>query len=608
MFNKLKKMIGVFHPAVWNMGIIILFVTLIFIALGRSLNFALFGDDWFMFYVIDKTYGPGKTFPFLALEGYSQPWGVMNLCLMIIRNFFGYESYGYFLVSMFLRVLASLSGYVFLFKFIKSKLIALTGSLFILIGYAGIESSNYVLHMNVYLVTLFLFLSLTFLIDSYKSISHRKGKVWKLIFGCFLFAVSLAVNPIRSHGLLPFFLVFDLIFSLTIAKIGFGKTLLRSFLIALSAFLVYKLGFFGAVTPSFIKFDLIKMMIAQGNFTFLSAFVTNLGKIFLPDLYTVNLENVIIIFGANWYKWVVLAGFLCEFFVFALLSNFMKEKLKNLLVVSSTLLFGFVFIFFTLKDFPRDIGLFLILVNSFLGIFFISFLLWALFVLFISKLEIKSQSWLGMIAGTVIILTSFAVPLLFNPGAIMGSDNRYYTVGLSGVAISIASLLKLITDKNKKLAFVFFGISIILLIFNIKSDRKYMGSLYPVRNLAVTESMWNKIFEYVPKETYPDKLLLFYFDDKENSGLAHNTILFGFPPRMAIEYKIKEQIKIPAFTNIYEEVVSVVTDGKAFLRLGYPQEKIAIDQVVAFKFTKNGELLDITREVRRDLNTRIKNP
>ena len=144
------------------------------------------------------------------------------------------------------------------------------------------------------------------------------------------------------------------------------------------------------------------------------------------------------------------------------------------------------------------------------------------------------------------------VPLLFNPGAIMGSESRYYTLGLTGVAITVGSLLKLISDRSKKASLYLLVVLALLLIFNIGSDRKYMTNLYPVRNHMVTESMWNKIFEYMSKDSYPDELLLFYFDDKENPGLAHNTILFGFPPRMAIEYKIKEQGKIPAFTTIYD--------------------------------------------------------
>ena len=112
--------------------------------------------------------------------------------------------------------------------------------------------------------------------------------------------------------------------------------------------------------------------------------------------------------------------------------------------------------------------------------------------------------------------------------------------------------------------------------------------------------MWSKLFGYLPK-SYPDKLLVFYFDDKENPGLANNTILFGFPPRMALEYNIKDSAKIPTFTNIYNEVISTVTDGKAFLRLGYPQKKIGLDQVYAFKFTKEGDLINNTEAVRKDL-------
>ena len=207
---------------------------------------------------------------------------------------------------------------------------------------------------------------------------------------------------------------------------------------------------------------------------------------------------------------------------------------------------------------------------------------------------------MGMITGPVLILTSFVVPLVVNPGAIMGSDGRYLTLSLAGVGITLASLLKITFENSKKLTLIILIIFLSLVVFSIKNDRKYMDNLYATRNQETTDFMWSKLFGYLPK-SYPDKLLLFYFDFSENSTLATNTVLFGFPPRMALEYKIKDPGKIPAFTTIYDEVVSTVTDGKAFLRLGYPQEKISVSQVVAFKFTKSGDLVDITKETRDGL-------
>ncbi len=599
MKNNFRKLSATLRKF-WYLLPIPIFITIAFVVFGKSLNFALFGDDWFMFYVINNHYGPGNEFPYLSLKGYSQPWGVMNLCLIIIRHFFGYQSYYYFLVSIGLRVLASFVGFIFLSRFLKSKFAALIGGLFLLVGYTGIESSNYVLHMNVYLVIIFMFLSLVFLIGSYNN------KFWKFILGCFFFAVALAVNPIRSHGLFPLFIIFDLVFGLTIAKENFKKELFRLTLITLSALFVYKLGFFGQVTPGIIKFDVINQMIKAGNFTFITAFITNLGKAFLPDLYNIDLTAVVYVFGANWYKWIILFAFVVELALFAVVSNFMKEKLKALFISLSSIALNFVLIGSVLRNFPRDVSLFSVLINSFIGIFLISFLVLSVYVLFMSKYEKHSPSWVGIIAGPMILLTSFAVPLLFNPGAIMGSDNRYYTLGLAGAAVTIASLLKLVIGGSKKLARPFLVLLGLLMILNIRSDRKYMTNLYPTRNVAVTEAMWNNIFEYVPKNSYPDKLLLFYFDDKDNPGLANNTILFGFPPRMAIEYKISDRGKIPTFTNIYEEVVSAVTDGKSFFRLGYPQERVGVNQIYAFRFTKGGELLDITKEIRQDLNSKIK--
>lgn len=581
------------------LGVILLFSFLVYIALGKSLHFSLFGDDWFMFYVIDKHYGPGNQFSYLSLKGYSQPWGVMNLCLIVIRHLFGYASYGYFLVSMGLRVLASLAGYIFLSKFIKSKWIALIASLFVAVGYSGIESSNYVLHMNVYLVILFLFMSLTFLIESYKS------RFWKFLLGCFFFAVALAVNPIRSHGLLPFILVFDLVFSKVIAKINFKIVILRQLFLIASALVIYKMGFFGEVhAANVINIKIIQNMLNEGNYTFISAFVTNLGKTFLPDLYTAKLSSLLPLLGGNWYKWFVALGLFIESLLFFVFTGFTRERIKNFTFVLSILIINFSLIFFVLKQFPHDQSLFLILLNTFIGIFFIGFLFWSIYIFFISKVEKKTTELVGMIAGPVLILTSLVVPLVFNPGAIIGSDGRYLTLSLAGVAITLACLLKIVFENSKKVAFFVLIVFLSLLAFNVKNDREYMNRLYITRNVEVTDLMWTKLFGFLPKN-YPDKLLVFYFDDKDNPGLANNTILFGFPPRMALEYKIKDASKIPTFTNIYSEVVSTVTDGKAFLRLGYPQKKVSIDQIYAFKFTKEGDLVNITESVRKDLTKTV---
>ncbi|MEK7550220.1 MAG: hypothetical protein AAB535_00330 [Patescibacteria group bacterium] len=577
------------------LSVTLLFSLLIYIAFGKSLQFSLFGDDWFMFYVIDKHYGPGNQFPFFSLSGYTQPWGVMNLCLIIIRHFFEYASYGYFLVSMGLRVLTAFAGYIFLSKFIKSKAAALIGSLFIAIGYSGIESSNYVLHMNVYLVTLFLFISLTFLIGSFK------GTYWKFAIGCVLFAVSLAVNPIRSHGLLPFVLFFDFIFAVAIAQATLKTTLIRQICLSLSALAVYRMGFFGEVhATNIINLTVITRMFQTGDYTFISAFITNLGKAFLPDLFTPNLGSITLLIGANWYKWFIAIGLIVESIIFFIFSSITIQKLKNYLFILLILITNFTLTFFVFKQFPHDQGMYLILINTFIGIFFITFLIWAIYILFISKLEKKNIEWVGMASGPILILTSFIVPLVFNPGAIMGSDGRYLTLSLAGVAITLSSLLVIASKINIRVAFLTTVILLTMLTFNIKNDRKYMNNLYATRNVAVTDLMWSKLFRYLPRE-YPNKLLVFYFDDKENPGLANNTILFGFPPRMALEYKIKDASLIPTFTNIYTEVVSTVTDGKAFLRLGYPQEKISLNQVFAFKFTKNGDLLDITQEIRKSI-------
>ncbi len=213
----MKKRLSV----IWYLSIIFIFVLLIYITFGKSLNFPLWGDDWFMLWIVKNFYGPGKEFSYISLKSYSQPWGVMNLVLIINKHFFGYSGFGYYLVSMTLRTLSAFAGYLFLSRFLKSKFIGLIGSLFVLVGYTGIESTNYTIHMNTYLVLLFIFLTLICLINS------RKNKIGIFLLGCLFFAISLAVSPLRSHGLLPFVVIFDVIYGLTIFKINLKQVLFR---------------------------------------------------------------------------------------------------------------------------------------------------------------------------------------------------------------------------------------------------------------------------------------------------------------------------------------------------------------------------------------------
>jgi hypothetical protein len=577
--------------------VIVSFSLLIYFVFKSSLHLSLWGDDWEMLWIIKNYYGPGNQFPYLALKGYAQPWGVMNLFLIINKHFFEYSAYGYYFVSMVLRLLSALAGYLFLTKFNKSKFIGLIGGLFVLIGYTGIESTNYTIHMNTYLVPMFMFLTLITLIDSYKN------RLWKFLLGCFLFALSLAASPLRSHGLLPFVVIFDILFGLTIAKVNWKKILFRQVFLFLSFLVIYKLKFFGTPTE-FINLAAIVQMIKDGNYTFISCFITTLGRAYFPDIFLTGMNSLVTIFGLDWFRTVAIISFLVESLLFWYFAIITKQKIKSYIVALSALALNFSIIALIFNKFRYESWLNSLAISTFIGIFFLSFLFWAFYTLFKSKKEDDRIGWLGIIAGPTLILTSLLVPLFHNVGGSLESNYRYLTLGMSGVAITFSAMLKL-SMASRKGVFLISSLLVILIMTNIAADKSYFTNLYLRRSPQLEDSMWNQFNGYMKKyfQSYPNKLLLFYLEDKDAGGIADNIFHYGFGLRIALENNINDQSILPISTNIYDEIVSAATDGKSFLRLGYPQKKIDINQIYAFKITKTGELLDITESVRKKVST-----
>ncbi len=582
-------------PHFKNLLIFSIFILILCVVFKESLNLSLWGDDWQMFFLINNTYGPGNPFPYLSFKGYLEPHGVMKMLVMILRSFFGYNGFGYYLTALVFRAMSAFVGYLFLSKFTKSRLIGFTGSTFMLLGYTGIDTTNYMVHMTTYLVLIFFIISLIYFIDSYKN------SFGKFILGCMFFTIGLCMNPLRSHGLLIFLLFFDAIYGYFIEKSKLLNLFSRAIFISVSAFIVYRLGIFGATKMGFINLSTISDMLKNNNFTFISAFATTFGKTLFPDYFTVNLTVITKLFGANWYKWVIMIGFLIETAIYYVLSRFLRQKPKSRFVALSLLTILFFLAGLIFRSSFRGTELFTNLIFTFIGIFFIVFGIWSLYILFTSKKTESNIGFVGMAAGPFLILTSLIVPLFFTPGRVLESSHRYMTISLLGLAIIISSFLKLIFDKSKNIPSRYIYLIGILLLINIHADKKYFSELIITRNPKISDYIWKQFTSYVPPPKRGEKIL-YYFDDSENVRLASDAFLYGLPPRMGIKYSyLRNYQELPALTTLYDEVVSAVTDGKSFKRLGYPEEKIDINQVYAFKISKEGTLTDITQLTRRDL-------
>lgn len=193
--------------------------------------------------------------------------------------------------------------------------------------------------------------------------------------------------------------------------------------------------------------------------------------------------------------------------------------------------------------------------------------IWSLYLLLVKKT--RSIELYGIVVSLVLVLTSLIVPMAFNPGSIFPSEHRYLTLSLAGLGLYTVSILKL-SVKGRTLE-IFLLIFTLFIFLHIRANRNYFNYLYPYRNVEVNNRMWNDLTSKLPNP-YPDKFLLFYFDTRGGEALAYQNLLFGFNPRMSIDYSIEDAAKIPAYTTEFGEVVSAVRDGKVFKRLGYKRE------------------------------------
>src|SRR3989344_4048169 len=117
--NRMRKMLFSKFQIIW---VLIIIPVLSYIFLKKTLNLALYGDDWEQLYNLWLSFDVLKTLSFLDIKSYLSPYWPQYIFLGIIRHFFGYEPTAYFASSMFLRILATISLFFLVKKLTKKSL------------------------------------------------------------------------------------------------------------------------------------------------------------------------------------------------------------------------------------------------------------------------------------------------------------------------------------------------------------------------------------------------------------------------------------------------------------------------------------------------------
>lgn len=576
---------------IWILIIIPLFSYLL---LKKTLNLALYGDDWEQLYNLWLSFDVYKALSFYDIRSYLNPYWPQYLFLGIIRHFFGYEPAAYFASSLFLRILATISLFFLVKKLTNKSFPAYLSTLIFTFSVTGLQTTDWVFNMNTYAGVFFL--NFSFIL--YLKLRNSSRGLFFLRYLLFIafFTLALGVVPVRMHGSIIFLWVTEsfLIFSSSHEKkFKMDKYFfLRITTPVIILLTLLKLGSFGNPEDNIsIKSNLtfLETMIQKGRTDILFYFLGIVGNFVLPDtiistvaLAKITFMGLYFIIADSILTLITKGG--KRMFIYLILSNIPGLFLAKMLLLWNPLLSSSNILSIL-------IGIHLILVS---------------FILF---WQFKKSNWLpvSLIIIGLIWLISFSFLYWFKtPYSIIETTSRYLTVGAFGFSILFSGLIWLMIERvqfAKKFTLAFL-IPIFLLLFwlkiNFEASNIYLTHLEENRNINLVNKAWNVLLRNVP-EIDKEAPSVFYFTT-DNSTAIYMIFSFGFPPHGGLLYEIPEWLNTPIPTEHYEELFKMVSNGEILQTLhGRKPFPISLSRVFAFDF-RNGELTSMTDLVRQQLS------
>lgn len=560
-----------------------------------SFNLALFGDDWLVIYryVIDVgSISAGFT---KHLHEYLSPYGPTQVFMGILEQLYKYNATFYYITSYFLRLFAAFSLFPITFYLTRNKLSAFFAVLFFSVTTTGFDTTNWVFNMTTYISIGFISLFLFFYLRS-----KEEGKMVFLVPAIILLYFAYITTPIRMHATLPLLIILEVVWNLREKNRLFARnSLIRlALVIATILFIRFTGASFGQPAEAADRLkegmSTFTSFFSQGRYDFLAYPLASFGSIFIPD--TILPFSGQVTSTTNLIINIVLPILLIFIIVARLLIKLTYSLKKNFFGILFVL--TIIWTIITIIVYRGNISTFSSATyNSLLLIGGYIFILG--FMLVIKNIKLKSISTL-LILSLAWILLSYLYAWLWRPELYL-TINRYLIVGAAGAAIFLSGLISL--GKNKHNQIIIFLTLTPLLIIHIYSTRTYE---YQLSSFGHGQETFNKIWgsmPYLPEISQKKEVSVFYFvGDGTNGSILHDSITFGFPPHMALLYNITDNNKVPIVLESWEEVVSTVKDGKAFIRqYGVAKDPIPVDNVYVFVFEGKDRLIDITTQAREKL-------
>lgn len=430
-----------------RMAAIIGVVLLSLFALYPSFYLGLYGDDWLEIWRATYTFGPESHGFLNYITYFLSRYGSFDLIMKVLVGLIGFQSIYFYITAYILRLIASFSFFPLILYITKNRTAALFGVIFFSITAVGLDATNWVFNMPVYIAIALFNL---FLLFSVKSVMEDKMKLY-LISLIFLI-LAMFIASVRMTGVLPFVFVMEL--SYLMFKYEFKKV--QQFILRLIIFLCLFISvvLFGQVIENYggrIGYSLFGSIdqlfgtwnggifasgnfIAKGSIEFISYPFSIIGNMLLP-----------------------IGNILGQSYLFPILGVLL-------------LLSGFWLVFINLKNTLIAIGLFI-------GI-----------------------TWLFF---------SFILAWFRDPATILPFTHRYLIVSAVGLTIFLSILI--VTVKNKIYKNFLLSILFILILINIYSTRNYLNyQVNELHGAQISEKIWSQM-PYISRIGKTKEPLIFYF-------------------------------------------------------------------------------------------------
>ncbi|MFC1649271.1 hypothetical protein ACFL2C_00975 [Patescibacteria group bacterium] len=581
----LKKYLFTFLP--------ILCISLVI--LWPSFNLAVTGDDYLGLWRYNHNLGGFSQKQYNNFTYLLTDYGPQDSFTALIHRYVGFQSIYYYVISFILRIAAAISLYPLVKYITKNKTAAVISVLFFSITTTGLETTDWVFNAPSYVAILFFSIFFLFYLKAINT-----SRLLYYIISYLFFLLCVISQPIRM-GFLPLYVVvFEIVFLLFNFKAkNIKNAIVRLVIVGLLTYALFSFteiggsiglsrdtgelsnGFWSSRVGHYFRG--IHLLFVEKSYTKLFNPIAQLGSTIFPNSVVPHkyesLSNIKILI------YIILPLYLVFLAAISLTNKHLINKVNtnvyNIIKIIAIFWPLTLWVMFVVDaQYPIQTSNFIVYIVG-------GYLLLFTFLLFLGA---NKTTRLGIAISITLIVGSYIVPWVRNPGIIQVTFSRYLVVPAVGVSILIGVIASVANTKNKALIIPL----LLLVLLHAYTSNKYLSHLADVRNTKITE----KIRESVPRN---DKLgktkepIVYYFET-DNKEVLHHSLMFGFPVILALEQNFKDPWSI-AYTQNWDEVEAAYKDGSGLKRFMHDIKKVELDNIHSF-YLKGDTLKDTTESTR----------